>query len=124
MVTAYFGGICDKKDKKVNSTLLKTPAPTNNATAMKRIQSKDARSSILVPCRVVVDGNNKTAAFFCAAVYDLNHVNQLLFAANEKVDLVVVARAGVDHDMLVAPKEHERTWIIEFVHLSGSVKGT
>lgn len=69
-----------------------------------------------MPRGVVHRRHHQTAAFSRAPVHNLDNVDQLLLVGYCKVDLVVVARAQVDHHVLIPPKEHDRTRVVEFVH--------
>mmetsp|Transcript_24401 Transcript_24401/g.68570 ORF Transcript_24401/g.68570 Transcript_24401/m.68570 type:complete len:225 (-) Transcript_24401:8-682(-) len=73
-------------------------------------------TSVLVLCRVVLGAYNKAAALLGAAVDGLNDVDHLLLVGQRPVDLVVVARAQVDHDVLVAEEEHGRARVEQLVH--------
>ncbi|CAN8008174.1 unnamed protein product, partial [Ixodes pacificus] len=73
--------------------------------------------SVAVLCRVVLGGDDQTSALACPPVHGLYDVHHLLLVLQGPVDLVVVARAQVDHDVLVAEEEHDRAWVVQFVHL-------
>ena len=69
-----------------------------------------------MPCRVVFRRVDQTAALLAAAVDNLDDVDEVLLVFNDKVDLVVVAGAEVDHHVFVAPEEHHGASVVEFVH--------
>ncbi|CAN7949868.1 unnamed protein product, partial [Ixodes pacificus] len=73
--------------------------------------------SVAVLCRVVLGGDDQTSALARPPVHGLYDVHHLLLVLQGPVDLVVVARAQVDHDVLVAEEEHDRAWVVQFVHL-------
>lgn len=66
--------------------------------------------------RVVLGRDDKAPALARAPVDGLNDVDHLMFVVERPVDLVVVARAQVDHDVLVAEEEHDGARVIELVH--------
>jgi hypothetical protein len=49
-------------------------------------------------------------------IRDLHNIHQLLLILNCKVDLVIIARAEIDLDVLVAPEKHDCAWVVDFVH--------
>ena len=63
--------------------------------------------SVLVLCRVVLGGDDKTPALSRAPINDLDNVDKLLLVLHRPINLVVVAGAQIDHDVLVAEKEHD-----------------
>jgi len=67
--------------------------------------------------RIVLGGHDQTSALPGAPVDSFNDVNQLLFILHGPVDLVVVTSAQINHDVLVAEKEHARARIVQLVHL-------
>eukprot|EP00306_Pavlova_sp_CCMP459_P021172 CAMPEP_0185541328 /NCGR_PEP_ID=MMETSP1381-20130426/1892_1 /TAXON_ID=298111 /ORGANISM="Pavlova sp., Strain CCMP459" /LENGTH=184 /DNA_ID=CAMNT_0028153231 /DNA_START=988 /DNA_END=1543 /DNA_ORIENTATION=- len=61
-------------------------------------------------------GDHETASFARTPVDGLDDVDHLLLVCQGPVDLVVVTRAQVDHDMLVPEEEHDSARVVEFVH--------
>ena len=50
-------------------------------------------------------------------VHSLHYIHHLLRVLQGPVDLVVVACAKINHDVLVAVEEHEGARVIQLVHL-------
>ena len=65
---------------------------------------------------IVFGGNDETAALASAAINSLDDVDELLLILESPVDLVVVAGAQIDHDVLVPEEEHNRRRIVQLVH--------
>lgn len=80
--------------------------------------------SISVFCWVVFWRNNKTSSFPCSSVYCFNNVYHFLFVLHCPVDLVVVACAQINHDVLVPRIKmsivNEQTWsnTVQFYQLA------
>ena len=72
---------------------------------------------VLVLCRVVLGRHHNTPALDGAPVYGLDDVDHLLLVLQRPVDLVVVARAQIDHDVLVPVEEHGGARVVQLVHL-------
>ncbi len=54
--------------------------------------------------------------FSCSSKNAFDNVNQFLAVRQGPVDLVVVTRPQIDHDVLVAKEKHHRAWIVQFIH--------
>ena len=76
-----------------------------------------AHSSVSVLCRVVLWRDHETPTLPGAPVDGLHDVHHLLLVLHGPVDLVVVSRAQVDHDVLVAEEEHDGARVVQLVHL-------
>lgn len=87
-----------------------------SSSKKRRLERPLDRLLVLVPCRVVFGGIDKTASLFAAAVDNFDNVDEVLLVFNDKVDFVVVAGAEIDHHVLVAPEEHHGAGVVEFVH--------
>jgi len=72
---------------------------------------------VLVLSGVVFWWHNNTSSLDGAAVDSLNDVDHLLLVLQSPVDLVVVTRAQIDHDVLVPVEEHGGAGVIQLVHL-------
>jgi len=55
---------------------------------------------------VIFGSNDKTTTLPRAAVNSLDNVDELLLVLESPIDLVVVASAQIDHDVLVPEEEH------------------
>mmetsp|Transcript_43079 Transcript_43079/g.97981 ORF Transcript_43079/g.97981 Transcript_43079/m.97981 type:complete len:208 (+) Transcript_43079:118-741(+) len=76
-----------------------------------------ARSrSVLVLGRVVLGRDDETPAFPGATVDNLHNVDELLLVLQRPVDLVVVTRPKIDHDVLVSEEEHDGGGVVKLVH--------
>lgn len=64
---------------------------------------------------VVLGRDDEAAALARAAVHRLDDVDHLLLVLQRPVDLVVVAGAQVDHDVLVAEEEHHGARVVQLV---------
>ncbi|CAN8003102.1 unnamed protein product, partial [Ixodes hexagonus] len=73
--------------------------------------------SVAVLGRVVLWRDDETASLARPPVHRLDNVHHLLLVLQGPVDLVVVARAQVDHDVLVAEEEHDRARVVQLIHL-------
>ena len=73
-------------------------------------------SLVAVFRRVVFRRNDKPAAFPRASIDGLNDVNHLEFVVKRPIDLIVVARAEIDHYVLVPEEKHDSTGVVELVH--------
>ena len=71
---------------------------------------------VLVLCRVILGRNDQTTTLTSATENGLDNVDQLLFALQCPVDLVVVSCAQIHHDVLVAEEEHGRARVVQLVH--------
>ena len=67
--------------------------------------------------RVVFRRHDETATFPGAAEYRLDDIDELLPVLHRPVDLVVVPRSEIDHDVLVTIEEHRRARVVQLVHL-------
>ena len=72
----------------------------------------------LVPvlCRVVLWRDDETAPLSRSSVDGLDNIDHLLLVVDGPVDLVVVPRPQVDHDVLVPVEEHDGARVVELVH--------
>lgn len=70
--------------------------------------------------------DDKTPSLFGAAIDGLDDVDELLFVLKDPVELVVVSRAEITHDVLISEEEHDGTRIVEFCvrcqHLSSALE--
>ena len=73
--------------------------------------------SVSVLGGVILGRHDETAPLPRTPVHRLNNVHQLLLILHGPVDLVVVPRPQIDHDVLVAEEEHDGAGVVEFVHL-------
>lgn len=67
--------------------------------------------------RIIFWRNDETSTFGRPPVDSLDNINEFLFVRYSPVDLIVVTRSQVDHDMFISVEEHECTIIVQFVHL-------
>jgi hypothetical protein len=75
------------------------------------------QSQLVTPLgRIILWTNRQPLALASGLVRHLDDINQLLLVVDFEVDLVVVARAKVDLDVLVAPEEHDRARVVQLVH--------
>jgi hypothetical protein len=75
------------------------------------------RIALIKPlCRIILWAYRQSFPFTRCLIRDLHDVNQLLLFCDCKINLIVVACAKVDLNMLVAPEKHDGTWIIELIH--------
>ena len=70
---------------------------------------------ISVLCRVVLRRYHKTSAL-ALRVHDLHDIDEFLFIVHGPVDLVVVARSQVNHDVLISEEKHYCARIIKLIH--------
>ncbi len=61
--------------------------------------------------------DHQTSPLLCTTIDSLNDINQLLLILQYPVELIVVSRPEIAHHVLVAEEEHERHWIVQFIHL-------
>lgn len=73
--------------------------------------------SVFVPRRIILWRVHETPTLLRSPIDDLYNIDQLLLIIDGKIQLVVVARAEIAHHMLIPPKEHDGTFVVEFVHL-------
>lgn len=74
-------------------------------------------NSVAILGGVVLGGDNETASFSGAPVDGLHNVHHLLLVLQGPVDLVVVASAQINHDVLVSEEEHHCARVVQLVHL-------
>ena len=86
---------------------------SSNTTAM----CSENPHLVLVLCGVVLGRHHNTPALDRAPVYGLYDVDHLLLVLQRPVDLVVVTRAQIDHDVLVPVEEHGGAGVVQLVHL-------
>lgn len=67
--------------------------------------------------RVVLGRDYQTTALTGTSIHRFHNVDHLLLVLQWPVDLVVVTRAQIDHNVLVAEEEHHRARIVQLVHL-------
>jgi len=67
---------------------------------------------------IVLGRHDKPPALARAAEDGLYDVDELLLVLHRPIDLVVVAGAEIDHDMLVAEEEHDSARVLKLVHLA------
>lgn len=72
--------------------------------------------SVPVSQGVILRGHNQAFSFAGPAVDDFADIDQVLRLFEDPVDLIIVAGAGVDHDVLVAIEEHQSHLVVELVH--------
>ncbi len=65
---------------------------------------------------VIFGGHNETPPLSSTSVHSLNNVHHLLWVFQCPVNLVVVTRPQIDHDVFITKEEHHCTWVVEFVH--------
>jgi len=75
-----------------------------------------ASTSVLVPRAVVLRADHQTPALLGAPVHRLDNVDKLLLILKHPVELVVVARAKITHDVFVAEEEHDGARVVQLVH--------
>jgi len=68
----------------------------------------DELESVAVFGGVIFGSDDETATLPGAAVNGLDDVDELLLVLESPIDLVVVASAEIDHDVLVPEEEHDR----------------
>lgn len=61
-------------------------------------------------------GDDQPAPLAGSSVDHLHNVDEFLLVRHRPVDLVIVSRAQVNHDVLVAEEEHDRAGVVELVH--------
>ena len=66
---------------------------------------------------IIFGRNHQTSSLPRPPVYSLHNVHQLLFVLHGPVDLVVVPRAQVNHDVFVPEEEHGGAGVVQLVHL-------
>ena len=71
---------------------------------------------ISVLCRVVLRRYHKTTALARSRVHNLHDVDEFLFIVHGPVDLVVIARSQVNHDVLISEEKHYCARIIKLIH--------
>ena len=76
----------------------------------------DDGRSIFIFGGVVLGRNDQTTTFACSSVHRLNNIYEFLFVCQGPVDLVVVTRPKIDHDVLVSEEEHDSARIVQLVH--------
>lgn len=67
--------------------------------------------------RVILRAHDETTSLLCSPIDGLEDIDKLLLILQHPLDFVVVTSTQIDHHVLVAEEEHERTRIVEFVHL-------
>lgn len=70
------------------------------------------KMSVAVPKRVVFGCNNKSFSFSSSPVNYFTYINEVLWLFQHPVDFIIVARARIDHDMLVSVEEHESHFVV------------
>ncbi len=75
------------------------------------------QNSVSVLCGVIFGRHNKTSSLPGSPVHGLDNVDHLLLVLHGPVDLVVIAGAQIDHDVLVPEEEHDRAGVVQLVHL-------
>ena len=65
---------------------------------------------------VILRRDDETAALPRSSVNGFYDVNELVDVIERPVDLVIITGAQIDHDVLVAEKEHEGARIVKLVH--------
>ena len=66
---------------------------------------------------IIFGRDHQTSPLPGPPVYSLHNVHQLLFVLHGPVNLVVVPRAQVDHDVFVPEEEHGGAGVVQLVHL-------
>ena len=65
---------------------------------------------------IVLGGYHQTSPLARPRKHRLHDIDELLLVVHGPVDFVIVARAEVDHDVLVAKEKHHRAWVVQLVH--------
>lgn len=63
--------------------------------------------SVLIPSRVVLWTDDETSTFGRPSIDDFNDIDEFLFIFNSPIDLVVISRSQIHHDVLVSVEEHD-----------------
>lgn len=69
------------------------------------VPDDDEERSVSVFSGIVFGRDNKTSSFSCSSVYRFNNVYHLLLVLHSPVDLIVVACAQINHDVLGPTKQ-------------------
>ena len=80
---------------------------SSSSSSLSSSSSSSSSSLVAVFGGVVLGRDDETAALAGAAVDGLDDVDHLLLVLDGPVDLVVVARAQINHHVLVAEEEHD-----------------
>lgn len=65
---------------------------------------------------IVLGCDHETSSLACTPVHRLYDVNEFLLVCHGPVDLVIVTRPKIDHDVLVSEEKHNRARIVQLVH--------
>lgn len=74
-------------------------------------------SLVSVSGRVILRTDHQTAPLLSTLVDGFADIDELLLVLENKVELVVVTGAQIDHHVFVAEEPHDGTGIVELVHL-------
>lgn len=72
--------------------------------------------SIPIPEGIVFGSDDESFSLAGSAIDDFADVDEVLGFLEDPVDFVIVAGAGIDHDVFVAVEEHESHLVVELVH--------
>jgi uncharacterized 2Fe-2S/4Fe-4S cluster protein (DUF4445 family) len=79
--------------------------------------AQEKHRSVSVSRGVILRRDDQTASLLRAFVNRFDDVNQFLLVLENPVEFVVVTGAEITHHVFVSEKEHNRNWVVEFVHL-------
>jgi hypothetical protein len=80
-------------------------------------RERDRVALVAVSGGVVLGTDDQTAALLGALIDGLADVDELLLVLEDKVELVVVTGAQIDHHVLVAEEPHDGAGVVQLVHL-------
>ena len=67
---------------------------------------------ILILGRIILGRYDETPSLACPPIHHFDNVDKFLFVGQCPIDLVVVTRTQIDHDVFVAIKEHGRASVV------------
>ena len=80
--------------------------------ALNKRRGNITKVSVAVPEGVIFGCHNKSFSLSGSPVNYFTDINKVLWLFEHPVDFIIVASAGIDHDMFVSVKEHESHFIV------------
>lgn len=65
---------------------------------------------------VILRGDDQTPPLSRSSIHSFHNVDELLLVFQSPIDLVVISRTEIDHNMFIAEEKHYRARVIQLVH--------
>lgn len=78
-------------------------------------QYKSVHNLVFILGGIIFGTYNQSSSLACASVNCLNNIDHFLLVIEGPIDLVVVARTKINHDVSVTKEKHDRAGIVQLI---------